>query len=251
MKKTALITGASRGIGKNIALNIAADGNDVIVTYHTQKVEAEKVVAEIEKMGQKAAALPLDVSNADHITDFASRVKELLQSHFSTSKLDFLINNAGIGNYEPIADMSSGSLDNLYNIHFKSVFLLAKEFTPIMNEEGSILNISSGYSRFSAVGFSAYGALKGAVDTLTRFQALEFAPLKIRVNSIAPGAVETDFAGGIVRDNSDINNYVKSLTALDRTGQPDDIGTVAAFLVSDKAKWINGQRIEVSGGIYL
>jgi NAD(P)-dependent dehydrogenase (short-subunit alcohol dehydrogenase family) len=251
MKKIALITGGSRGLGKNMALNIASKGIDLIITYNTKKEEAEKTAAEIEKIGGKAVVIQLDVSNASNVKNFVSAVKDTLQSEFHTSKLDILINNAGIGNYEPIADTSEESLDHLYNIHFKSVFLLAKEFSLIMNEEGSVLNVSSGYSRFSAVGFSAYGALKAALDTLTRFQALEFAPLKIRVNSIAPGAIETDFAGGIVRDNSDINEYVKSLTALGRAGQPDDIGTVAAFLVSDEAKWINGQRIEVSGGIYL
>jgi NAD(P)-dependent dehydrogenase (short-subunit alcohol dehydrogenase family) len=251
MNKIVLITGGSRGLGKNMALHIAKQGNDVIITYHTKKEEADKTVSEIDKMGRKAVALQLDVSDASTIGTFANQVKSILQSEFSTTKLDVLINNAGIGNYEPIANMTEESLDNLYNIHFKSVFLLAKEFTPIMNEGGSVINVSSGYSRFSAVGFSAYGALKGALDTLTRFQALEFAPLKIRVNAIAPGAIETDFAGGIVRDNAGINSYVKSLTALGRTGQPDDIGGVVAFLISDDARWINGQRIEVSGGIYL
>lgn len=251
MNSVVLITGGSRGLGKNMALNIAKQGNDVIITYHTRKDDAEKTVAEIEKTGQKAIALQLDVSKGNSIKAFADVLKGVLPSKFSTGKLAALINNAGIGNYEPIADTTGESLDNLYNIHFKSVFLLAKELTPIISEGGSVVNISSGYSRFSAVGFAAYGALKGALDTLTRFQALEFAPLKVRVNSVAPGAIETDFAGGIVRDNNEINNYVKSLTALGRAGQPDDIGGVVAFLISDGAKWINGQRIEVSGGIYL
>jgi NAD(P)-dependent dehydrogenase (short-subunit alcohol dehydrogenase family) len=251
MSRTILITGGSRGLGKNMALSAAAEGNDVIITYHTKKQEAEAVVSEIEKLGQKALALQLDVYNAASIGNFASQVKEYIQSNTSTGKLHALVNNAGIGYYEPIADTTEDTLDKLYNMHFKSVFLLAKEFSPLIIEGGTIINVSSGYSRFSAVGFSVYGALKGAVDTLTRFQALEFAPLKIRVNSIAPGAIETDFAGGIVRDNAEINNYVATQTALGRTGQPDDIGSVVAFLISDAAKWINGQRIEVSGGIYL
>jgi len=250
-QKIALVTGGSRGLGKDMALTLATQGSDIIVTYYTQKEQAENVVQLIKKMGRRAHAIQLDVRNASNVAPFATKVKAILKDVFATTKLDYLINNAGIGNYEPIPNTTEESLDNLYNIHFKSVFLLAKEFSPVINEGGAILNVSSGFSRFSAVGYAAYGALKGAVDTLTRYQALEFAPLKIRVNSIAPGAIETDFSGGIVRDNADINKMVASQTALGRTGQPDDIGAVAAFLVSDAAKWINGQRIEVSGGIYL
>jgi len=247
----ALITGGSRGLGKDMALTLAAQGTDIILTYHTKKDEAEKVVAEIAKLGRQARAVQLDVSNAANIASFVAQVKDILRDDFAALKLDHLINNAGTGNYEPIADTTSVSLDYLYNMHFKSVFLLAKEFSPLLNEGGSILNVSSGFSRFSAVGYAAYGALKASVDTLTRYQALEFAPLKIRVNSLAPGAIETDFSGGAVRDNPEINKYVAGQTALGRVGQPDDIGSVVAFLVSDAAKWVNGQRIEVSGGIYL
>jgi NAD(P)-dependent dehydrogenase (short-subunit alcohol dehydrogenase family) len=251
MSKTILITGGSRGLGKNMALSAAAQGNNVIITYHTQKAEAEKVVADIEKTGRKAMAIQLDVYDTSSISAFAKQVQLQLPAKFATQKLHALVNNAGIGYYEPISNTTEQTLDKLYNMHFKSVFLLAKEFSSVISEGGSIINVSSGYSRFSAVGFSVYGSLKAATDTLTRFQALEFAPLKIRVNSIAPGAIETDFAGGIVRDNADINKMVTDMTALGRTGQPDDIGSVVAFLISDAAKWINGQRIEVSGGIYL
>jgi len=251
MSKTILITGGSRGLGKNMALSAAAQGYDVIITYHTKKEEAGEVVSQIEKLGQKALALSLDVYNTSSISNFASKVKACLQGNATVGKLYALVNNAGVGYYEPISNTTDDTLDKLYNMHFKSVFLLAKEFSQSIEEGGSIINVSSGYSRFSAVGFSVYGAMKGAIDTLTRFQALEFAPLKIRVNSIAPGAIETDFAGGIVRDNAEINNYVATQTALGRTGQPDDIGAVVTFLISDAAKWINGQRIEVSGGIYL
>ncbi|WP_316801396.1 SDR family oxidoreductase [Pedobacter frigidisoli] len=249
MNKTILITGGSRGLGKEMALSVAKEGNDVILTYHTKKQEAEGVVSEIKKLGRNAVALQLDVYNSDSISDFANDVKRYLEVNNTT--LYALVNNAGTGSYEPISDTAGDQIDRLYTMHFKSVFLLAKEFSTIIPEGGSIINISSGYSRFSAVGFSVYGAMKGAIDTLTRFQALEFAPFKIRVNAIAPGAIETDFAGGIVRDNADINNFVANQTALARTGQPDDIGSVVAFMISDAAKWINGQRIEVSGGIYL
>jgi len=251
MSRTILITGGSRGLGKNMALSAAAQGNDVIITYHTKKEEAENVVSEIGKLGQKALSLRLDVYDTSSIGDFAGQVKAYLRSNAPAGRLHALVNNAGIGYYQPISSITEDTLDNLYNMHFKSVFLLAKEFSQVIEQGGTIINVSSGYSRFSAAGFSVYGAMKGAIDTLTRFQALEFAPLKIRVNSIAPGAIETDFAGGIVRDNVEINNYVATQTALGRAGQPDDIGSVVAFLISDAAKWINGQRIEVSGGIYL
>lgn len=250
-QKIALITGGSRGLGKDMAFSLAAQGCDVIITYHTKKEAAENIVAEIVKTGRKAKAVPFDVSNAANVSGFVTEIKEILHTDFASAKLDYLINNAGTGSYEPIEATTEQSLDHLYNMHFKSVFLLAKEFSKIITEGGSVVNISSGFSRFSAVGYAAYGALKAAVDALTRYQALEFAPLKIRVNSIAPGAIATDFSGGAVRDNADINNFVASQTALGRVGQPDDIGSVVAFLVSDAAKWINGQRIEVSGGIYL
>lgn len=251
MKKVVLITGASRGIGKNIALNVAKDGYDVIITYHTKKDDAEEVVSQIESLGQNAVALQLDVLDSSSVNHFIGQVKSYLTENSADTSLYALVNNAGTGSYEPIAETTEETLDNLFNMHFKSVFLLAQAFGPVMEEGGRIINISSGYSRFSATGFSVYGAMKAAVDTLTRYQAVEFAARKIRVNSIAPGAIETDFAGGIVRDNAEINKYVTSQTALGRTGQTEDIGGVVAFLLTDAARWINGQRLEVSGGIFL
>jgi NAD(P)-dependent dehydrogenase (short-subunit alcohol dehydrogenase family) len=249
MSKTVLITGGSRGLGRDMALAVAAKGNHVIITYHTKKDEAEKVVSEIRNLGQEALAFPLDVYDTSSIKLFVKDVNSYLES--AGKNLHALVNNAGIGYYEPISATTEETLDNLYNMHFKSVFLLAKDFSESIGEGGSIINVSSGFSRFSAAGFSVYGAMKGAIDTLTRFQALEFAPKKIRVNAVAPGAIETDFAGGLVRDDADMNSYIATQTALGRVGKPDDIGGVVAFLISDDAKWINGQRIEISGGIFL
>lgn len=252
MNKIALVTGGSRGLGKSMAFYLAENDNDVIITYHTQKELADEVVKEIQKKGRKAIALPMDASIAElHIPVFVESFKSVLQTEFGTETFDYLINNAGTGSYQPIAAATSGDLDNLYNIHFKSPYLLAQQLVNFINPNGSIINVSSGYSRFSDAGFAAYGAMKGAIDTLTRFQAVEFASLKIRVNSIAPGAIETDFAGGLVRDNDNIKEMVAGKTALARTGQPDDIGKVIAFLASDASGWINGERIEVSGGIAL
>jgi len=252
MNKIALVTGGSRGLGKSMALHLAENGNDVIITYNTKKELANEVVKEIELKGQKAISLQLDVSETGKsIPNFIATFKAALQSTFGKETFDYLINNAGAGNYQPIAEAQPADLDYLYNIHFKAPYLLAQGLVNSINPNGSIINVSSGYSRFSDAGFAAYGAMKAAIDTLTRFQAVEFAPLKIRVNAIAPGAVETDFAGGLVRDNSFVNEMVAGKTALGRTGQPNDIGKVIAFLASDASGWINGERLEVSGGIAL
>lgn len=251
MRKLALITGGSRGLGKNMALALAAKQTDVIITYNTQAAQADAVVAEIERLGGKAAALELDVSKSETFADFASGLRVILKQEFGRENFDFLVNNAGIGIHAKFMETTSDQLDLLYKIHYKAPFLLSQSVLPFMADGGAIVNLSSGLARFSLPGYAAYGGLKAAIDSLSRYMAAELGSRKIRVNSIAPGAIETDFGGGVVRDNPDMNKMVSSLTALGRTGLPDDIGSVVAFLCSDDAKWVNGQRIEVSGGIYL
>ncbi len=246
--KIALITGASRGLGKDAAIQLAKRGFDTILTYQTKKEFADEVVKEIESIGQKAVALPLDVSTTAGFDQFVANVKGVLEIHFSSSKLDALVNNAGIGINERIETMTEQILDSMTNIHFKGPYFLTQKLLPLLNDGSSIVNTSSGLARFSFEGYSAYGPMKAAIDSLSKYQALELGIRKIRVNSIAPGAVETDFGGGAVRDVSDLNNYLASETALGRVGLPDDIGSVVAFLCSDDSKWINAQRIEVSGG---
>ncbi|MBK1441903.1 SDR family oxidoreductase [Parapedobacter sp. ISTM3] len=249
--KIALVTGGSRGLGKNMALKLAAKGIDVVLTYNRNQIEAEKVVAAVEAAGQRAVALQLDTADTKGFDAFIMRLGNVLQEVFGTARFDFLINNAGTALHADFAETTEEQLDTIVNIHFKGVFLLTQKALPYLEDGGRIINISSGLARFSFNGSSAYGAMKGAVEVLTRYLAKELGPRGIAANVVAPGAIETDFSGGLVRDNKEINAHIAGLTALGRVGLPDDIGGVVAFLCSDEARWINGQRIEVSGGIFL
>jgi len=250
-RKIALVTGGSRGLGKEMALSLAKKGLDVILTYNSKKAEAEEVVRLIEVMGQNAAAIQLDVSDVKSFGTFFSEVSQILSSIFKTSKFDYLINNAGIGIHASFEETTPEQFDDLMNIQFKGPFFLTQGALIHMKDGSGIVNISTGLARFSIPGYAAYAAMKGAIETLTKYQAKELGNRKIRVNVVAPGAIETDFGGGAVRDNADLNNFIASVTALGRVGLPDDIGGVVAFLCSDDAKWINAQRIEVSGGMML
>ncbi len=250
-RKIVLVTGGSRGLGKNMALSIAAKGNDMLLTYHSKQNEAKVVVAEIEKMGQKAAAFQLDTGDSGSFDSFLKKMQSTLKEHFDAEKIDYLVNNAGIGIHASFATTTEEQFDTLMNIHFKGPFFLTQKVLPMLADGGGIINISSGLARFSNPGYAAYAAMKGAVETLTRYQAKELGERGIRSNIVAPGAIETDFGGGMVRDNADVNAHLASVTALGRVGLPDDIGGVVAFLCTDDAKWINGQRIEVSGGVNL
>lgn len=249
--KIALITGGSRGLGKSMALHLAARGTDVLLTYNTKKDEAAAVVAQIQALGRRAAALQLDAGNTKSFDAFFAAVSTELKSAFGTDRFDFLVNNAGIGIGSPIADTTEDQFDQLMNIHFKGVYFLTQKALPHINDGGRIINLSSGLARFSMKGYSAYGAMKGAVETLTRYMAIELGERQITVNVVAPGAIETDFGGGYLKSNPQLNKYIADATALGRVGQPDDVGSVVAFLCSDDARWVNGQRIEVAGGIYL
>jgi NAD(P)-dependent dehydrogenase (short-subunit alcohol dehydrogenase family) len=251
MSKIALVTGGSRGLGKDEAIQLAQKGFDVIITYQSNKAEADKVVDEIRTLGKKSVAMSLDISSTKGFDVFVSHLKEVLASVFEASHIDALINNAGTGFYAPYTQTSEDDFDAMMNIHLKSPYFLTQKLLPLINDGGVVLNTSSGLARFAYAGSSAYGSMKAALDMLTRYQALEFGQRKIRVNSIAPGAIATDFGGGRVRDNKDLSDLLSSRTALGRVGLADDIGSVAAFLCSDESKWINGQRIEVAGGIHL
>lgn len=246
--KIALVTGASRGLGKDSVLQLAKKGFDILFTYQTKREFADEVVKEIESIGQKAYALSLDISTTAGFDQFTTEVKNILDTQFSSAKLDALVNNAGIGINQSYETTTEEIVDLMTNIHFKGPYFLTQKLLPLLNDGSSIVNISSGLARFSSSGYSAYGAMKAAIDGLSRYQALELGHRKIRVNSLAPGAIETDFDGGVVRDMSDVNKYLASEAALGRVGLPDDIGSVIAFLCSDDSKWINAQRIEVSGG---
>lgn len=247
--KIALVTGGSRGLGKNTALALAKKGIDVIITYNSKKEEAQTVVAEIKQSGQKAAALQLNTGDIKSFDGFFVQLKTVLKDNFDTDHFDFLINNAGTGLHQSFSETSEDEFDQLMNIHFKGVFFLTQKALPIINDGGRIINLSSGLARFSFPGSSAYASMKGAVEVLTRYMAKELGAREIAVNVVAPGAIETDFGGGLVRDNAHVNEQIAGLTALGRVGLPDDIGGVVAFLCTEDAKWINAQRIEVSGGM--
>ncbi|CAD0008154.1 SDR family NAD(P)-dependent oxidoreductase [Flavobacterium salmonis] len=249
--KIALVTGGSRGLGKNMAIAIAKKGIDVIITYNSKKDEADEVVKEIENLGQTAAAIQLNVAESATFDSFIENISTVLKNTFKTNKFDFLVNNAGIGIHNSFAETTEDEFDLLTNIHFKGPFFLTQKALPILNDGGGIVNISSGLVRFSFPGYAAYASMKGAIETLTQYQAKELGERKIRANIVAPGAIETDFGGGAVRDNDEINQMIAGLTALGRVGLPDDIGGVVAFLCSEESRWVNGQRIEVSGGIFL
>jgi NAD(P)-dependent dehydrogenase (short-subunit alcohol dehydrogenase family) len=249
--KIALVTGGSRGLGKNMALALAKKGLDVILTYNSKESEALEVVSEIEKLGQKAAAIQLSVDDSTNFTAFFEKVHSVLQSKFNTDKFNFLVNNAGIGIYAPFAETTEEQFDSLVKIQFKGPFFLSQKALPYLADGGGIVNISTGLARFSLPGYAAYASMKGAMETLTKYQAKELGVRGIRVNIVAPGAIETDFGGGAVRDNAGLNAMIAGETALGRVGLPDDIGGVVAFLCTDDARWVNAQRIEVSGGQHL
>lgn len=249
--KIALVTGGSRGLGKDMAMNIAAKGNDVIITYHSKKEEALKVVEAIRKMGNNASMIQLNASDINGLDVFFNELKTTLKHTFGTDRFDFLVNNAGTSLTASFGDTTEDQFDEVMNIHFKSVFFLTQKALSLLNDGGRIINISSGLTRFSMPGYSAYGSMKGAVEVLTRYLAKELGSRKINVNVVAPGAIETDFGGGRVRDNKELNAHIAGITALGRVGVAEDIGSVVAFLCSEEARWINGQRIEVSGGMNL
>ncbi|BBV63851.1 SDR family NAD(P)-dependent oxidoreductase [Kluyvera ascorbata] len=250
-QRIALVTGGSRGLGKNAVLKLAAQGTDIIFTYNSQRDAALEVVAEIEQTGAKAVALQLNVSDVASFATFTQQVKEALNQVWGRETFDYLVNNAGIGLYASFAETSEALFDELMNIHFKGPFFLTQGLLPLIAEGGRILNVSTGLARFALPGYAAYASMKGAMEVLTRYQAKELGARGISVNSIAPGAIETDFGGGRVRDNDDLNKYVASQTALGRAGLPDDIGDAIAALLSDNLRWMTAQRIEVSGGMFL
>ncbi|WP_102958972.1 SDR family NAD(P)-dependent oxidoreductase [Mangrovicella endophytica] len=248
MTTITLITGGSRGLGRNTALSIAARGGDVILTYRSRREEADAVVAEIAATGRKAVALPLDTGDVSGFPAFVAALRQVLPETFGRDSFDHLVNNAGHGDYALIAETTEAQFDALVNVHFKGVFFLTQALLPLIADGGRIVNLSSGLTRVSAPGWSAYSAVKGAVEVLSVYMAKELGSRGIAVNTVAPGAIETDFFGGAVRDTPDFNKYFAEMTALGRVGVADDIGPMIASLLSPDNRWINAQRIEVSGG---
>lgn len=251
MTKLVLITGGSRGLGRAGAEHAASRGADVIVTYRAAKQEADEVVSRIEAGGRRAAALQLDVGQMASFERFAQELEQVLRERFDRTRFDALVNNAGQGIYAAFADTKEADFDALMNVHFKGVFFLTQRLLPLLEDGGRILNVSTGLTRFTLPGYAAYAAMKGAVEVLTHYLAKELGERRIAVNTVAPGGVATDFGGGAVRDNPEVGRFLASVTALGRVGQPDDLGALIASLLSDDARWVNAQRIEASGGMFV
>lgn len=244
----ALITGGSRGLGRSSALHLARAGVDVVLTYRSRRAEADEVVAEIEALGRRGVALPLDTSTSDGIPAFAADVRGVL-ADLGRENLDFLVNNAGGGLHKPLAETTATDLTELVTVHLTSTLLLTQALVPVIADGGKILFTSTGLTRFTLPGgYGAYAAVKGAVEVLSRYVALDLAPRGIAVNTIAPGAIQTDFSGGMVRDVPAVNQAVAAMTAMGRPGLPDDVGAAVAALLTGGTGWITGQRIEISGG---
>lgn len=249
--KIALVTGGSRGLGKDMALALADKGMDVILTYREQQQSAEEVASIIQRKGRNAAVVAYDAANINDIDTFVTSVLNVLRTQWRTDRLDFLINNAGVGATIPIAQVKEADFENLLNVHFKSVYFLTQKLINTINDGGSVINISTGTTRFCVPGYSVYSSMKGALEVFTRYVAKELGSRGIRANVVAPGPVETDFNHAAIRNNPQMKTFLSSLSPLGRVGYADDIGSVVAFLCTEEAKWINGQRIEVSGGINL
>ncbi len=249
-QKLILVTGGSRGLGRNTAIHAAQAGFDVILTYNANQDAASQVVAEIERLGRKAAALRLDTGDVASFDAFAALLTTKLQD-LGHERIFGLVNNAGIGLETPFGSTSEEVFDQLVNIHFKGVFFLTQTLSPLIADGGRIINFSSGLARISLPGYAVYGAAKAAIETLTRFWAKELGARDIAVNAIAPGGIETDFGGGALRDIPEVKDYIASQTALGRAGLPDDIGPVVVALLSPSHRWVNAQRLEVSGGWML
>ena len=247
----ALITGGSRGLGRSAALHLARRGIDSVITYRTQKTEAQAVVQQVHALGGQSAALPLDIGDSGQFPSFVQALRGVLVEHWQREQLDHLVNNAGMGIHAPIASTTEAQFDELMRVHLKGPLFLTQALLPMLTDGGSVLNVSSGLARFSLPGYGAYAMMKGGIEVMTRYMAREFGARGIRVNTLAPGAIETDFGGGAVRDQAELNRFVASVTALGRAGRPEDIGAAVAALVSQDMGWVNGQRVEASGGMFL
>ena len=250
-QQIALITGGSRGLGRNIAESLARKGVDSVITYHSRAEEAQAVVTAIQAQGRKAVALQLDAGAPRTFAGFAERLKKALQNTWGRSSFDFLVNNAGISHHAAFDKVTEEDLDSLYQVHFKGVFFLTQKLLPLINDGGRVVMLSSGTTRIIYPGSGAYASMKGAIETLALYLAKELGPRRIAVNTVAPGAIATDFSGGMVRDNPEVNKVVAGMTALGRAGVPDDIGPMIASLLSEDNRWVNAQRIEVSGGMSI
>jgi NAD(P)-dependent dehydrogenase (short-subunit alcohol dehydrogenase family) len=248
--KIAIVTGGSRGIGRSTVLSLASHGVDSIFTYNANREEAEKVVSMVRETGGKAIAFQLDTSKVNTFDSFVQSVGNAL-NELGSERFNYLVNNAGISHHNSIEKTTEEELDNLYKVHFKGVFFLTQKLLPLINDGGRIVNISTGLARIAVPESGPYASMKGAIEVLTRYMAKELGPRGITANVVAPGAIATDFSGGVVRDNPEVNKQIAEMTALGRVGEADDVGPMIASLLSDENRWVTAQRIEVSGGMII
>lgn len=248
--KIALITGGSRGLGRNTALKLAHDGADVILTYRERRTEGEAAAAEIEKLGRQVALLQLDVAKVETFKTFSETVTDVLQSKWQQSHFDFLINNAGINAPAPFSQTTEDTFDRLMSVHLKGPFFLTQTLLPLIADGGRIVNTSTGLARFTVPGYAAYASMKGAMEVLTRYLGKELGSRQITANTVAPGIIETDFTGETL-SRPGAREFFNSSIALGRVGVPEDISGVISFLCSAEGRWVNGQRVEASGGMFL
>ena len=250
-RKIALVTGGSRGLGRNMAIQLARSGVDVIITYNSREDEASVVCGECEDLGRRAASLQLDVSAISSFPGFGEQLNRCLSEQFQVDSFDFLVNNAGINVHTMFGQTTEEEFDSLMNVHFKGVYFLTQELLPQLRDGGSIVCVSTGLTRFAIPGYGAYAAMKGGLEVFIKYLAKELGPRRITANIVAPGAIETDFTRGAFEHNPDLKGFIASQTALGRVGLPEDIGGVVTFLCSEPGHWVNAQRIEASGGMFL
>ena len=251
MPKIALVTGGSRGIGKAIVLSLAQKGIDIVFTYKSNEAAATQVIKEVKALRQKAKAFQLDTGNIRGFDAFINTLSQYLNDEYQINSLDFLINNAGIGLYGSVADTTEETFDTVMNVNFKGIYFLTQKMLPLLNDGGSIVNVSSSLTRVCVPNVSVYASVKSAIETYTKYLANELGKRRITANVVAPGATATDFADGATKNNEERRKLTANVTALGRVGEPEDIGGVVAFLCTEEAKWVNAQRIEASGGAKL
>ncbi|MEM9837698.1 MAG: SDR family oxidoreductase [Pseudomonadota bacterium] len=249
--KIALITGGSRGLGRNAAEHLADAGADVIITYVRSGGAADEAVQHLQAKGVRAAALQVDLTGAGSLTSFKDDVARQLKAWGSES-FDILVNNAGISSNEAFGDITESELDTIYNTNFKSLVLLTQALEPYLRDGGRVITMGTGLTRTAAApGMVVYAAMKAAVETFTKYLAQTLGPRGITVNALAPGGIDNDFNADRFEAMPQLRDILTSHTALGRIGRTEDIGPITAFLASDAAGWITGQRIEASGGFKL
>lgn len=246
--KIALVTGSSRGLGRAIAMRLAKEGHALIIQYNSNQAEAEKVAEKIQNGGGAAFAVQADLSKVASIESMFATMDDVLSKRFGNRHFDILVNNAGTAIVRE--QWTEADFDYQFNLNVKGVFFTTQLAIPRLRDGGRIINIGTGLTRFTYPPFAVYAASKGAVNVFTQYFAALLGPRHITVNTLAPGAIDTDLNADWIRSEAG-RQQVIAVSALKRVGMPEDIADAVAFLASDDSRWITGQRIEASGGAHL